>query len=181
MRIQKLISLLLCLVLCVTAGTAAAVEYNAGSVFTITYDENAYAFDNTAYLEENTNEYIWMFMLYQLEKDVVVDVSMELVPEFAELSLLSATAEERSAYVNATLDSFSDAGIKLVDTITVSDLDIPFYVYALEDENGDYLTAETIVNGWAINFSTYHMNTAEADDALLNVLEEIVSSFVPVT
>lgn len=181
MRIQKLISLLLCLVLCIAVYTAAAVEYNAGNVFTITYDENAYAFDNTAYLEENTREYIWMFMLYQLENDVVVDVSMEMVPEFADLSLLSATSAERSAYVAATLDSYSDAGIKLVDTITVSDLDIPFYVYTMEDENGDYLTAETIVGGWAINFSSYHMKTAKADDALMHVLEEIVGSFVPVT
>lgn len=178
---KKFLALLLCVILCTAACSAMAAEYNANNIFTITYDENAYAIDAATYLEENTDEYIWLFMLYKEEADAVVDVSMEALPEFADLSLFSATAEERNAYVEATLDIFSDAGIKLMDTITVSDLQIPFYIYALEDENGAYLTAENVVSGWAINFSTYHMATADADDALLNVLEEIVTTFQPVT
>ena len=178
---KKFIALLLCVLMCAASCSALAVEYNANNIFTITYDENTYAIDNSSYLEENTSEYIWMFMLYNEQADAVVDVAMEALPEFAGLSLFSATAEERNAYVEATLDIFSDANIKLLDTITVSDLQLPFYIYSLEDENGAYLTAETLVNGWAINFSTYHMATSDADSALLNVLEEIVTTFQPVT
>ncbi|MBE5793067.1 MAG: hypothetical protein E7323_00095 [Clostridiales bacterium] len=178
---KRFLALLLCVLMCAACCSALAVEYNANNIFTITYDENAYAIDNSTYLEENTNEYIWMFMLYNEASDAVVDVAMEALPEFADLSLFSATAEERNSYVDATLEIFADANIKLLDTITVSDIQIPFYIYALEDENGAYLTAETVVNGWAINFSTYHMATSDADDALLNVLEEIVKTFQPVT
>lgn len=178
---KKFLALLLCVLMCAASCSALAVEYNANNIFTVTYDENTYAIDNSSYLEENTSEYIWLFMLYNEGADAVVDVAMEALPEFAGLSLFSATAEERNGYVEATLDIFSDAGIKLLDTITVSDLQIPFYIYSLEDENGAYITAETVVNGWAINFSTYHMATSEADDALLNVLEEVVTTFQPVT
>ena len=178
---KKFLALLLCVLMCTASFTALAAEYKAGNIFTITYDENAYVIDNSTYLEENTSDYIWLFMLYNEANDTVVDVAMEALPEFAELSLLSATAEERNGYVEATLDIFSDASIKLLDTITVSDMSIPFYIYSLEDENGAYLTAETVVNGWAINFSAYHMESAEADIALLNVLAEVVKTFQPVT
>ena len=177
---KKFLALLMCVLMCAASCSALAVEYNANNIFTISYDENIYALDNATYLEENTNEYIWMFMLYNEATDTVVDVAMEALPEFAELSLFSATAEERKGYVEATLDIFSDADIKLLDTITVSDLQIPFYLYSLEDENGAYLTAETVVSGWAINFSAYHMATSGADDALLNVLEDVVKTFQPV-
>lgn len=181
MHPRKLLSLFLCLVLCAFICSASAAEYSANGIFTITYDENAYAFNNSAYLEENTSTYIWLFMLYHQAEDVVVDVDMEYIPEFEDLTLFSATTGERSNYVNATLDAFTDQDIKLMDTFTVSGMNIPFYVYSMTDEVGVHLTAETIVDGWAINFSTYHMDTTEADDALLNVLEEIVTSFVPVT
>jgi len=181
MHAKKLISLLLCLLLCAAACSAAAVEYNAYNIFTITYDENQYAFNNTAYLEENTSSYIWLFMLYQQAMDVVVDVEMEHVPEFDSLTLYTASVEDRNSYVNATLDAFVDQDIRLMDTFTVSDMGIPFYVYSMTDEAGEHLTAETIVDGWAISFSTYHTKTSDADETLLTVMEEIVTSFIPVT
>ena len=179
-RMKKLVSLLLCVLLCALSCTALAVEYNANNIFTITYDEEAYAFDNQTYLNENTSTYSWMFMLYQEALDVVVDVEMEYVEEFRDLTLFSATAEERSRYMAATLDSLSDQNIQLVDTFTISDLNIPFYLFSMTDSDGSYLTAETVVGGWIINFSTYHTENPNADEALLSVMEEIVTTFAPI-
>lgn len=177
---KKLLSLLLALLLLTAAGLACAEEYNANGIFTITYDENLYQFDNRTYLSENTDQYVWLFMLYQPQEDVVVDVCMEYLEEFEDLTLFTAPAEDRQKYVNATLDAFTDQNIKLLDTLTVSDYDIPFYVYSLEDSNGGYLIAETVVSGWGIQFSAYHQDSKDLDDALLKVLEEIMTSFRPV-
>ncbi len=178
--IKKLLSLLLCVLLCTAACSALAVDYNANGLFTITYNDDLYLFDNRTYLEENNDHYIWMFMLYQPDVDTVVDVCMEYLEEFDGLTLFSAPAEDRQKYVNATLDAFADNGIQLMDTLTVSDYDIPFYVYSLEDENGEYLIAETLVSGWGIQFSAYHQEDGDSTDNLMAVLEELLNTFQPV-
>ncbi len=178
---KKLVFLLVCMLACTVCLSALAVEYTTvNNLFTITYDENLYLLDDFTYLNENTSDYQWLYMLYLPEKDVVVDVEMEYMPEFEGVTLYTASEATYAQYVDATLDLFSDYHIQLLDTITVSEQNIPFYIYSKEDADGAYITAETIVNGWAIQFSTYHNESGEMDASLLTVVQEIVSTFKPV-
>ncbi|MBE5802116.1 MAG: hypothetical protein E7319_07495 [Clostridiales bacterium] len=179
-KMQKRIALLLSLVLCFILATAGAAEYNAMNIFTISYDENVYLLDNQSYANESTDSYLWLFLMYDEANEVIIDVFMEQYEQYQGLSLFTATTEERTAYVDATLDSLSDMNVKLLDTVTVSDMDIPFYLYYLEDEDGPYLLAETIVGGYAIDFSCYYGDYAGVDLELLNTLDSVLATFTPV-
>ncbi len=178
---KKFACLLVCVLLCAACLTASAAQYNAGNLFQITYDETLWQLDDVTYLEENTGDFKWLFMLYRADQDILIDMAMEALPEFEGLSLFSATTEERTAYVEATMDVFQDNNIKLMDTITVSELDIPFYLYSLEDADGAALMAETVVSGWALHFTAYHQDSTQLDDDVLTALDEILGTFVPVT
>lgn len=177
---RKLCFLAALLLLCVLCMPALAAEYNAGGIFTIQYDETDWQIDNLTYNNETTEEYNWLFLLYKESTDVSIDVAMEQVAEFGGLNLFSADAVKRAAYLEATLDAFQDLNMKYLTTITVSDWEIPFYVYTMEDEEGQYLYAETIVSGCSINFHACHALSSQRSDALLPALEEILTTFTPV-
>ncbi len=177
---KSVFAALLALLMCALCLPALAVEYNAAGVYTIQYDENAYRMDDTTYLEENTEDYVWLYMLYNGTTDVFIDAALEQIPDFEGLTLFTADAQSRSSYLEATLDAFADQSIKYVDTITVSDYQIPFYVYTMEDEDGSFLYAETIVNGCAIHFNANHPEGGGISDTLLAALEELLLTFAPV-
>lgn len=170
----------LVLLLCSLCLPALAVEYNAGGIYTIRYDENTYRIDDTAYLNENTDEYSWLFMLYNQQEDIFIDAAMELIPEFEGTTLFSADAQTLSDYLAATLDAFADQDIQHLVTITAGGRQIPFYVYSMTDEDGSFLYAETVVNGCSIYFNVNHPNSSQLSDALLPALEELLITFAPV-
>lgn len=177
---KKTILAALVLLLCCLCLPALAVEYNAGGIYTVRYDESTYRIDDTAYLNENTDEYSWLFMLYNSTEDIFIDAAMEVIPEFEGITLFSADAQGRSDYLAATLDAFADQDIQYLTTITAGEWQIPFYVYSMTDEDGSFLYAETIVNGCAIHFNANHPNSSELSDALLPALEELLLTFAPV-
>ena len=165
--------------LCTPCVSALAAQYNAGGIFTIEYNEADWAIDNFTYSGDTTEDYTWLFLLYKESADASIDVAMERVPEFEGLSLFSAGAVQRADYLASTLDAFQDLDMKYLTTITVSEWEIPFYVYTMEDEQGQFLYAETIVNGCSINFHVCHSRSEERSDALLPALEEILTTFSP--
>ncbi len=179
---RRIFALLLILTLCVFSSAALAEEvtYNANGIFTIRYDDQHIAMDNQSYLEECTDVFTWMFMLYDQEKDVIVDVSMEYYEEYEDLALFSADAQTRQAYVDSMLDAYADMGIRLLDTFSISEIDIPFYLFYAEDENGGYLVAETVVYGYAIDFTAYRGEDTEVDEATLDVLTQVLDTFEPI-
>ena len=177
---KTLLAALCLLLLCSLCAPALAVEYNAGGIYTVQFDETAYRIDDTAYMDENTNEYVWLFMLYDDEKDIFIDAAMEAIPEFEGQTLFTADAVSRSRYLEATLDAFADQNIKYVDTVMAGEMQIPFYVYRMTDEDGHFYYAETIVNGCAIHFNANHPDTGELTEELLAALEELLTTFAPV-
>lgn len=179
-NIKKRCLLLAAVLLCALCTPALAVEYNAADIYTIHYDAAVWQLDDMTYSDEASDEYVWLFMLYNAQKDVLIDASIEKIPEFEGLTLFMAGEAERNEYLRATLDAFQDQSIKHIATILPTTLEIPFYVYSLEDEEGGYVYAETIVNGNAIIFNAYHGRSTGSTDALLPALEEVLATFTPV-
>lgn len=177
---RKLCFLFTLLLICLVCVPALAVEYNAGGIYTISYDAAAWQIDDQTYSAEATEDYMWLFMLYSAEKDALIDASIEAVPEFEGLTLFTADEARRAAYLNATMDAFADQEIRHLTTLTVSDYQIPFYVYVLTDEEGPFLYAETIVNGSAVAFGVYFARGNGDAEALLPALEEVLATFAPV-
>ena len=179
---RRFLALLLCLMLCTLSSAALAkeVSYNAKNIFTVRYDDEQVCFDNQSYLSECTDVFEWLFMLYHQENDVIVDVSMEYFDEYEDLALFQADAQTRQAYVNSMLDAYADMNIRLLDTFSISEIDIPFYLFSAEDENGSYLVAETVVYGYAIDFTAYRGDNVPVDEATLNFLCQILDTFEPI-
>ncbi len=176
-KLSFFLATLLLLTLCTPA---LAVTYNAGNIYTIQYDAALWQLDDMTYSTEATDEYVWLFMLYNAETDVLIDASIEKIPEFEGLTLFMADEAQRSEYLKATLDAFQDQEIRHIATIMPTTLEIPFYVYELSDEEGSFVYAETIVNGNAIIFNAYHGRTTQSSEALKPALEEILLTFAPV-
>lgn len=161
----------LCLTLCLTGATAA--EYAAAGLFAVSYDDSAYVMDTLTYQGDTSDTYRWLFLLST--DDLLIDVGIEALEGYEELSLFSAADEEKRSYLNAFLDGGS---VTLLDTIESSG--VPFYIFRLQDDEGPYLLAETVVKGYGIDFCAYYDDpTLPADEKLLSALEDVLKTFVP--
>lgn len=177
MRIAKKgMALLAALALMFTLTSALAADYSVSGLFSITYDDSVFTLDDTSCQSQNTNTYRWLFLLSASEH--LVDVSTELIEGYESLTLATATEDERQAYLNDTLDSFSEDSATYLEMVEVNGT--PFYMYQMEDGEGPYLLAETIVNGCSIDFFAYYDNAEHsADEALMAMLTELLSTFEP--
>lgn len=176
---KKLLAVLLCTLFCLASSWALAADYTAPGLFTITYDDTAYKLDNNSYLSERTDgEFTWLFLLYG--DDTIIDVEANHLMDFQGLTFLTASEEERQAYVDYFLDLYAEEDAELVASLTSAKDEIPFYVFSMQDEDGLYYQAETVVKGYSLDFYAYH-EYLDPDDALLEDLKALVESFVPET
>lgn len=176
---KKLLALLLCTLFCFASAWALAADYTTPGLFTITYDDTAYELDDNSLLSERTDdEFTWLFMLYG--DDAIIDVEAEKLMDFQDLTFLTASEEEKQAYVDYFLDFYADDDAMLIETLTSEKDGIPFYVFSMQDEDGLYYRAETVVKGYALDFYAYYENR-DPDDALLEDLKALVKSFIPET
>ena len=167
----KLLSLLLALLLILCLGGAQAAEYTAPGLFTVTYDEQRWTADCAAYHGESTPEARWLFMLYS--DDMLIDVEAATAAGYAVQTLVGADAGSIERYI----DDMAFVGCTHLDTITVGE--IPFVLFEMEDEEGPYLMAETVANGWCIDFYAYYDQGGPADEKLAEALREVLGTFEP--
>ncbi len=164
------------MLLCALCAGALAQTYTAVGLFSIAYDEAVYTLDDTIYREDSANGYRWLFILYS--DHITIDVSLEKVGSYAGLSLQTADEAQRQAYLADVLDAFADEDATYLETIAAGEAGVPFYVFHLEDEEGPCLMAETVVNGYAIDFFAYYENAGrEADSALLDALRALLATY----
>lgn len=161
----------LCLIFCLTG--AVADEYTAAGLFTITYDGESYLLDNATYQGDMTDTYRWLFLLYS--DGMLIDVGIEALPGHEGLTLYTATEAERQSHLDEFL---RDESVVYLETLEPSG--IPFHIFRLEDDEGPYLLAETVVQGYAIDFCAYYDDhTHPAGEALLSALKDVVETFAP--
>lgn len=171
---KKLAALSLSLLLTLSLTVAFAATYTAGNAYTIDYPDTL-TLDNTTYTDESTSDYTWLFMLSN--DDYLIDASISPATGYEGFSLYNASDADKQAYVDDTLDAYSDANAVLVDTLTV-DGDIPFYVFSMDDSDGVYYYAETLANGNSINFTCYYDDgNAALDATLLGNFEAVLNTF----
>lgn len=172
---KKLAAFALALALLFT--TAAAETYTAGGYYTVDYPDTL-TLDDTTYQSDSTDTSTWLFML--LGDDYLIDASMSVVDEYAGFSLTDATDAEKQAYLAEVLASFADQSPALVGTVTAGS-GVPFYLFSMEDSDGEYYYAETILDGNSVNFCCYYYDaTVVPDTMLLSNLKTVLSTYTPV-
>ncbi len=169
--VAALVALLLCLPL-----VALGETYTAGGYYTIDYPDT-YTLDDTSYTDESTTDNIWLFLLDG--ETCLIDASVATVDGYEGFSLTNATDKEKQQYVADTLASFTDQNAALADTLTAAS-GVPFYVFSMEDSDGPYYYAETILNGTSAYFYCYYDDTTHAPDAaLMTDLKTVLQTFRP--
>ena len=173
MKTHRLLMMVLLLLL--LTPHALAGEFTAAGLFTVTYDDSL-TMDDVSYQYETTDLYRWFFVLYG--DDFVIDANTEWMELFDGVSLHTATQEERDAYLQDMADYYPEASY--LQTITATHSGIPFYVFRFESDEGPFLLAETVVNGYAIDFYAYYYDESQApDDALMEALTALLQTFTP--
>lgn len=113
----------------------------------------------------------------------VIEAALVHYENMNDVSLWRADEDELQTYIDDVLADFRDDSPEYVKTLWAGG--IPFVVIRAEDENGPYLYADTMTNGYALVFYGYvamsgihkTFNISDADYALL---EQILLSFKPV-
>ena len=148
--------------LALTASPALAAQYAVPGLFGLTYDETSLTLDDETYADDCTADRQWLLMLY--DKQRIVDVSLLPLPTRTP-DLAQATPDEQNAYVTDMLDSYDDSHIQFLGVLPGGNL--PFYVFRLEDEEGEYLLAEAVWDGKALDLTAYYRDVRQPADAAL--------------
>lgn len=175
---KRLAALTLAILLALAlAAPALADTYAAGQYFTVDYPDDL-TLDDATYTGDTTNDYIWLFMLYNDQH--VIDASLSPATGYENVSLYEATQEERDAYLADMLDAYADSNAVFVDTLTTVS-GFPFYIYTMDDGDGAYYYAQTIINGTSVDLCAYYQDVETApDQALLDKLAEVLITLRPV-
>lgn len=179
---KKLFAFAMALAICLAAfsvSSAFAATFTAEGVYTVTYDDAAYTVDTTTYADENVDDtYHWYGLIYN--NDYAIDATVYDVENLAGVTLFTMEELERQEYVDYMMDAHSDSAIDYIGSLTVSEYNIPFYFFTAEDSEGEYLFAQTLVQGKAIDFAIYYNDASmDVDQTLVDALSELVNTFVP--
>ena len=174
---KKLVALTLAALLAFTLTAASAATYTAGAFYTLDYPDDL-TLDDTSYTDETTDSYIWLYMLYN--EDYTIDAALEPVAGYEGKTLYEMTEDERDAYLDFALEDFADYNAEYVDDVT-STSGFPFLVFTMDEGDGVYYFAETLINGTSVNLCCYYNDADTApDDALLLMFEQVLITIRPV-
>lgn len=151
---KRIVSLVFALVLALSAvcGAAAAEKTFKTAYFTLTLPKG-WDFDTEdAGVDEDGDEYLGLF---GEDKDIgiIVFTYMVYYEDYKDVSLWNVNQAEMDAYIKDLLYQFSDDDPEYIDTVMAGK--IPFVLIKATDEEGEYLYAETMTNGYAIAFDCY--------------------------
>lgn len=175
---KKKMAILLALALVFALSTAAADAYLVAGYYTIEYPDTL-QLDSETYSLDNTEDDIWVYLLEN--DDYIIDAYLTATGIYEDFSLTGADESGIAEYLEEAMTSFDEQNPSLADVFTANSGTV-FYIYSMSDSTGPYLFAETIEDGISINFICYYFDaTAEADAALLEALETVLVTYVPVT
>ena len=171
-RLFGFLPLIFILLLCLSA---QAAEYTPNGVFRIEYDETQLTLDDTTYKGDSTATYQWLFLLH--DENNVLDISTETIKEYEGVTLYTADDAVLRRYQQDVLDAFSDKNAVFVTQRIVSDLRIPFFIFRLQDEEGTYYLAETVINGQVFDFQSYPATMNQASEINFELLCRLLDTF----
>ena len=88
--------------------------------------------------------------------------------DLKDFALWNASKEELEEYKEILMEEFEDGSPELIDIVTADK--IPLVVIRVHDEDGDFIYADTMTNGYAIQFEFYV--TDEGGEKLYPITDE---------
>ncbi len=179
---KRTLSLILALVLALSVSLALA----DGSGFHTSYFTmplpDGWTYDNTDLEDPDVGEDLG-YAYAPETPGLLIEAYMLYYEDLNNFSLWSSDADELQAYIEATLEDYAEDRAEYVDTVMAGS--VPFIIIRCTDEEGPYLYADTMTNGYAIEFYSYvldaEQNCAEITDADILQFKTILSGFQPVT
>ena len=122
--------------------------------------------------------------MYAREDDgLAIEAALEYFESLDGISLWDAGEEDFQAYVDMILEEFAEDGAVVLDPVNANG--IPFIIIRCEDDDGEYLYAETVTNGYVLSFYAYALdwdsNYLPLEEKHLDTFREILSTFQPNT
>lgn len=135
-------------------------------------------------LKEGSEEGMEYLGLFYTPEEIGLEVTAYLVyyNHLKNMALWSADKDELKDYVNVVLEDFKEDHPVHLDTVMAGS--IPFVLIKCTDKDGDYLYADTITNGYAIEFLAYVTDAEEKyqfpiTDDYVEQFKNILSTFMP--
>lgn len=146
--------LTLMLVLSIVCGASAAGETFKTAYFTLTLPSGW--FEDTSEAESKADEDGIQYLgCFGEDKDFgfIVEAYLVCYDELKEVSLWNADEAELKDYVDAVMEDFADDDPEYLGIVMACS--IPFVLIRGTDEEGEYLYADTMTNGYAIEMFVY--------------------------
>ena len=100
--------------------------------------------------------------------------------ELKDMALWNAGEEELKQYAEGIMEEFEDDHPEYIGTMTAGS--VPFVLIKCKDDEGEYLYADTITNGYSIQFEVSLMdeeNSYPLTDEAIEQFKTILSTFKP--
>ncbi len=114
---------------------------------------------------------------------LTVGACMIYYEELKNLALWNSDADELQDYIDALLEDYAEDHPVYVGTVMAGS--IPFVVIRAEDDESEYLYADTMTNGYAIEFTGYVSGSdsisPKLTDKAVEQFLQILTTFQPVT
>ncbi len=114
---------------------------------------------------------------------LLIESYMVYYEDLKNYALWNSDAEELQAYIEATVEDFEAENAEYVTTVMAGS--VPFVVIRGEDEDGEFLYADTLTNGYAIEFWGYLSDNSERSwpltDEAIEQFVTVLEGFTPVS
>ncbi|MBR3017651.1 MAG: hypothetical protein IKH57_11360 [Clostridia bacterium] len=184
---KRMTSFFLALLLALSAATCAAAKENVfkTAYFTISLPDGWEA-DTTPLDDEETEENAEYLGIFGNAKGVGLAAIAYLVyyEELKDISLWNADEADLKLYAESVMDDFADDRPEYLGTVMAGS--IPFVLIKGTDEDGEYLYADTMTNGYAIEIQAFVMDEDwkkqyPMTDKYIEQFKTVLSTFQPVT
>ena len=167
---RRMLSLFLILML--LCPCAQAQTHTFSGLFSLSCDENVYTADTSSWMDESDENSRWLMTLSA--EAYLFDVTLSRVEGWEHVSLTDPSAAMTGWY----LDSMTADGFEHLDTVETNG--VVFGLFRADDEDGEYLLGETVINGWAVSFYAYYNDPERPlDDALADALKSVLATYQP--
>ena len=182
---KRLLSFAFALALALSAVccAAAAEKIFKTAYFTITLP-SGWDFDTEdACVDEDGDEYLGFF---GEDKSIGLIVGAYIVyyEDLSDISLWNSSEAELQEYADSVMYDFADEEPEYLGIVMAGK--IPFVLIKATDEDGEYLYADTMTNGYAIEFQVYVMG-ADGEtqypmtEKYIELFKSVLATFQPVS
>ena len=133
-------------------------------------EDDTDTFQTLGYFSSPDDRYIW------------ANCYLHYLEDWKDVSLWNVDDEELEGYIDATMSDFEDDDGEFLGLVYAGS--IPFVMIKARDEDGEYIYADTMTNGYVILFYVYltELDTDETfpfSDADIDQLTAIIETFTP--